>query len=470
VTNRRTVLLVVLSALLVGCVNQQHRPAAATAAADLEDCGSQEGPSDSGGPRVPDGVYHHCLELELPLANGEAARVSIGVLSDRAEDPLEDRELIVYHPGGPGLATLPVLFGDAPGVDLARFSVLAWDGVTSSRGGQGACGEVSATFGTQRAMGEPATDATRVAAECVGPGRGSRGARAAADELEAVRRALGVESFHFLARSYGTAIAETYLLAYPQRVDRVVLDGPLALGVMWQDRIEALEGAVDRVLPLLLASCRPPSCGAGVAGVVGQPGGYDALRAELVDAAPTVGSSQLTLSPTIVDQATLLAMRDRSYWQPYFDAVGEALEGDASALWTLGERYYSGVDRGAFYASICVDIDHPDAVDGYESAAAPLMAMLSELAPCASSAWTPPTDPRPATQDAPDVLVLASPWDVVTPAALVAHADPGFGGSWYCETAVVGHTSSSDGEATAAMLRFLQEGVDPDRIEGCIAL
>lgn len=67
----------------------------------------------------------------------------------------------------------------------------------------------------------------------------------ATQDLEAVRQALGVSSFDLIGISYGTRVAQQYLMHYPDAVRSVVLDGvvpnPLVLG---EDFAQNLEDAL----------------------------------------------------------------------------------------------------------------------------------------------------------------------------------------------------------------------------------
>lgn len=50
-------------------------------------------------------------------------------------------------------------------------------------------------------------------------------ADARADDVEALRQALGAERVNVLAFSYGTEVARNLFRRYPRSIDRVVLDG-----------------------------------------------------------------------------------------------------------------------------------------------------------------------------------------------------------------------------------------------------
>ncbi|BBF98809.1 MULTISPECIES: alpha/beta hydrolase [Pseudonocardia] len=63
----------------------------------------------------------------------------------------------------------------------------------------------------------------------LGPMAGTLGAQSAAGDLEAVRRALGVDRWSLYGQSYGTLFAQAYAEQYPRAVRSVVLDSALPL-------------------------------------------------------------------------------------------------------------------------------------------------------------------------------------------------------------------------------------------------
>ena len=68
---------------------------------------------------------------------------------------------------------------------------------------------------------------TALAAECaasLGPQRDFYSTHEHAEDLEAVRQALGVDKVALWGTSYGTKLALAYALAHPDHVDRLLLD------------------------------------------------------------------------------------------------------------------------------------------------------------------------------------------------------------------------------------------------------
>lgn len=385
--------------------------------------------------------------------------LQVGVVAERGDRPFEDRTVLIYHPGGPGMSPVDRLLADPPAVDLSLFTLVSWDGATASST-PGSCGSDESRFATDRSRERLARLVLAAAQDCFrGFGADSSfGAATAAAELDVVRAAIDVDRVDLLTHSYGTAIAEAYLNAYPTRVRRAVLDGPLALEVPWLSRLQAVDGALEEVSTRLFASCGVGGCGEGLADLVMR-GGYQAIRAEFTDDPPLVGTSSVPMTATMLDQATLLALRGEDSWVPYLGALEAALDGEARDLWTMGEQYVFGVDRVVFYGSLCVDLELPRSVEGFQIRGGPLLeTYATELALCSDLGLAAQPTESTASEWESDVLVVASRFDPLTPAALLDHAPILSDRSSVCTTDVLGHTSFGDADVGDLVREFLRTG------------
>jgi pimeloyl-ACP methyl ester carboxylesterase len=79
------------------------------------------------------------------------------------------------------------------------------------------------------------------------PGVHSYTTRDSADDLEAVRKAVGVDRVVLFGVSYGTKVVQAYAKRYPAHVESLVLDSPVQLGG-WDFYERSSYAAVDRVL------------------------------------------------------------------------------------------------------------------------------------------------------------------------------------------------------------------------------
>jgi pimeloyl-ACP methyl ester carboxylesterase len=474
---KRAIALIVLAAIVVvACGDQAPSAPTSVNGSALVACGTAGDQGQGGG--APNGspldfgaaapMHRFCMHLVLSWTKGWSQEVQVVAYSSKASDPLVGRKLLVYQLGGPGLSTAPLASGDAIDVDPSTYTVLTWYGTISGNGG-GACGPESTKYLEDRRPADFEVAAKKAAAECLPSAAfGSPsdiGAWAAADELEHIRAALGVDQFDMLMFSYGTAIAQTYLQVHPEHIRRAVLDAPLGMDVAWTDRVAAVGTALEADSNALAMACDGEACRAALKGV--DPSrAYDTLRQAVLARQPLIGSSTLVLTGTMFDVASELALRSHDSWLGWSQAVEQALAGDGSMLWRVGENIYAGLDWPVFYRSICADIAHPDSAAGYRIGDKPLLfAYTSELAPCA---WFPAGVPRVAAPGAasgpgshPSMLVVASAADPVAPVAIV-DASPFLRTGVLCSTNVVGHTSFGDPDVKKAVIAFLSDGTGAD--------
>jgi pimeloyl-ACP methyl ester carboxylesterase len=82
------------------------------------------------------------------------------------------------------------------------------------------------------------------------------------EDIEAVRRKLGVDKIALIAVSYGTKVAEAYALKYPQRVERLILDS-----ILVPEGPDAFSRDETVAIPRVLAG----ACGTGCAAFSADP-------------------------------------------------------------------------------------------------------------------------------------------------------------------------------------------------------
>jgi pimeloyl-ACP methyl ester carboxylesterase len=102
----------------------------------------------------------------------------------------------------------------------------------------------------------------------------------AVEDLEAIRRYLGMEQLHLYGESYGTQYVQTYAAAHPERVASLILDGVVDLTVDVLDYYVEGAQAHDDALIATLADCTTDeTCAADAAG--DGLAAYDALASRL---------------------------------------------------------------------------------------------------------------------------------------------------------------------------------------------
>ena len=266
----------------------------------------------------------------------------------------------------------------------------------------------------------------------VDPARlGEYGSAEIAEDIDTIRRDLGIDRIALYAESYGTLAAQRYAVAHPDHLSALVLDGTIDLAEP-TDRswVEATRG-FDDVLRRTLASCRSiAACRFNDASV------WDDVFHSLA-IAPASASYADTDGRVTGWQVTADLARE-SLIDAMYDRVGRMLAlrslaaADAGDWVPLARLVYSGsvstvrstVSDFAYYATSCAD----RVVDGADTDAAAYLDALRHspladtpaagvyLSSAACHAW-----PVPPAASPPDAVPTRASFPVVL---LAASADP----------------------------------------------
>ncbi|HET7169515.1 MAG TPA: alpha/beta fold hydrolase [Candidatus Limnocylindrales bacterium] len=261
-----------------------------------------------------------------------------------------------------------------------------------------------------------------------------------AEDIETIRLDLGVDRIALYGESYGTAIAQRYALAHPDRLDALILDGPLDISAPTDRTWAESTASFEATLAATFDACRadtdcaddmPDPDGAwrrtlaaldGRAEVAryadsaGDPTNWPVIRSAVVDS---------VLNGLYGETGRMLALRaiaaaDRGDWVPMARLVH-------AGLGTLEPSATSS--DFAYYATWCADrvVVPPDGGLGAYLRSAddaglttPPMADVY-LSGAACHAWPIPPGPLPAStlpagSDFP-VVILTAAADPITPAA-----------------------------------------------------
>jgi pimeloyl-ACP methyl ester carboxylesterase len=168
-----------------------------------------------------------CGTVDVPL--DRSGRVP-GTLSLRVEIlPAQGprRGVMFLVAGGPGQASAGAFdLGEPESAEYMRvlfpgYTLVAFDNRGTGRSGLISCPALQATL---IATAEQFAALARDCAAIIGPTREFYATRDHAEDIEAVRRALGFEKIGLYGVSYGTKLALAYALAHPGAVERMLLD------------------------------------------------------------------------------------------------------------------------------------------------------------------------------------------------------------------------------------------------------
>ena len=198
-----------------------------------------------------------CATLPVPLDRASSTPETVALHVERLPSGGERlRRVMLLVAGGPGQASAQVFNLGSPftaGSLQAQFpnhTIVAFDPRGTGRSGLLRCPALEGSFAGRLVHEHVAECAAKI-----GPRRRFFTTRDHADDIEAVRAALGVDRIGIWGTSYGTKLAQAYAVLYPTRVERLLLDSALPL-----EGPELLGGHRLRALPAGLAAL----CAGGV--------------------------------------------------------------------------------------------------------------------------------------------------------------------------------------------------------------
>jgi len=425
--------------------------AAALAAliASVPAVGASAAPSSKPCHRLP--INHsRCLRIAVPLDRSGVLPGTISLFV-RIEPPRSGTAdgTILALAGGPGQAAAPLL--ERFMAALPRSVLRSHRLVTFDQRGTGGSGRLTCSSGRRSISGsaplealDPEQPVLRAVAACaarLGPARAHYATADSVADVEAVRAALGIDRLTLWGTSYGTKVALDYAAAYPQHVDRLLLDSvaPPA-GIDPFDRITI--GSMRRVMRTICAGrcrgfTRDPATDLDV---LAQRLARGPLRGRWVDGGG--GSEPMQIAqPRLI--GLLLAGDFSPAWRALLPAaIHAARSGDPALLLRLAMVAGSpsgstgGISDALFLATHCEDGSVPWApgtpIAGRAAAIAAALAAIppAQLAPfgaegvralggadlCRTWPESPIVQPRLPLPDVP-TLILSGALDLRTPRA-----------------------------------------------------
>jgi pimeloyl-ACP methyl ester carboxylesterase len=166
-----------------------------------------------------------CTTVTVPLDRSGATPGTVSLHVEELPAPGKPRGVLFFVAGGPGQASSGTFQLGASAVDwrgqFPGYTLVAFDNRGTGKSGVLRCPELQANPFASGARGQA------LVAKCateIGPSRAFYSTRDHADDIDAVRQALGVEKIALWGTSYGTQLSVAYALTYPSHVDRLLLD------------------------------------------------------------------------------------------------------------------------------------------------------------------------------------------------------------------------------------------------------
>lgn len=385
-----------------------------------------------------------CGTLDVPVsyADPDAGTLRLRVSQARAADTDEETSVLVVLPSDLGTSSfrdIASLARSLPEELLQTYRIVTFD----VRGTGDSFPVHCVQPGTATAMLGMAVDPTsqvgadqlnaiarQLTFDCgdtIGPPLTQLNSTNSADDIDAIRSALGVSAVHVLASGDAATIGATYVHRYPGRVSGAVLDSPA-------DPLESLSGrairsaeAAERLLDDFAASCRADrtSCPLGDdprATIEQVTQEYAARFLSADDWSMTGGSVLMTL---------LEVLPDREAWPSLASAIAAFADGDAEPLAHLLESALGGGSMDALLSARILYMCNDSAERLDEESLSAAVAQARESAPLFGpfrvalagwcSAWPAPDNTLESLtgSGAPPVIVIGS---VTSPAHPYADA------------------------------------------------
>ena len=306
-------------------------------------------------------VEAECAALRVPLDRSGAVPGAVRLRVARYSPP-SHRPTLLYLSGGPGGAGVQefsdVLF-EVGGLSK-RFDLVSYD--QRGTGGSG----VLRCRALERDARLRSTAAGEDCAGRLGARRAFYTTRDSVEDIEAVRKELGVEKLTLFGISYGTKLALAYARVHPEHVERIALDS-----VLEPDDADAFGREPYQAMASTLAALCPDRC----RGVTADPAGDLARLADRLRAAPLHGTTYGPGGRRHAGTLTALALSDLMFDSDYNPAIRAGIpvgvraaldRGDAAPLLRLADAAAqlsrvppARVFSAARYATVCEETPLP---------------------------------------------------------------------------------------------------------------
>ena len=310
----------------------------------------------------PEYSSRECARIEVPLDYDDpsGATIELELLKNEADRPSQRVGSLVVNPGGPGApGTSYADFDDALGQPLRdRFDIIGFDPRGTGSSSPVDCltdAQLDAYIATDPDPDTPAevTDfmgwANRLGQGCEkksGPLADHVSTHEAARDMDVIRAVLDEETLTYFGASYGTKLGATYADTFPERSGRLVLDGAVDVSLDFRESsIQQAEG-FEVALGAYLDDCiEEGSCYLGDTRA-------EALRTIKefladVEAEPIrVGDRELAIGNAFY--GIVVTLYNQDYWDYLTQALGAAIDGDATALLFLADQYSSRNEDGTY--------------------------------------------------------------------------------------------------------------------------
>ncbi len=388
-----------------------------------------------------------CTTVEVPLdydaPDGEVIELAVLRLPATGGDRIGS---LLVNPGGPGVSGTEYARSGPVNEGVAeRFDIVGFDprGVGDSAPidclDDAALDDFLETDGSPDNAAEITQLQEQVAAFVAGCTDRSAemlphvGTADVARDLDVLRSVLGDPLLNYRGASYGSEIGAAYAELFPDRVGRLVLDGPVDPTLTGEQFLLGQARGVERALTAYLQSCAAEEdCPLGESGAEARSTLTDLLA--VIDAAPLPTEDDdrpLTQSLAVLGIVVPLYLNPDEGYLLLDLAFERALAGDGTALLFLADEYLKRNSDGTFRGNLhevfsavnCIDRPFAMAIEeivagvtAFEDAS-PILGPSLAWGGLVCADWpVPPAEPAPVTATgANPILVVGTTGDMATP-------------------------------------------------------
>jgi len=317
--------------------------------------------------RPTSGVQLDCAKYDADLdpVNGGSGPLSIGVVRARSSQTPHDAGPLVFTTGSdmPSSIQLPVWLAAAGADVLATHPIVAVD-----RRGIGMSSPIDCRDHADRqemrnqaqfhggddpvaGLSDVANTATSTCTDALAPGASTYDNSHAASDIERLRSLWDVPALALVGIGNGAQVALTYAAARPDRVARLILDSPIALGVSAEDAAEQRAKGQQAALDAFAAQCIAVNCPLG-------PDPKGAVSALLADARTGRGPAGASVAEVAGAIAVALGYPTGgrvAATTSLAGALAAARSGDPNQLNTLIARADTVADSDGQFVNSCGD-------------------------------------------------------------------------------------------------------------------
>jgi pimeloyl-ACP methyl ester carboxylesterase len=380
-----------------------------------------------------------------PAAGGPT--FDIAVIRARSADQRDRIGSLLVNPGGPGgsgvdlaiFQSLGPAFGGLPADVVQRFDIVGFDPRGVSRSSPVKCipdEDLDSTFGYEP---DPADQAEfdglvalnkRIAENCGAKYSSTLhlfSTEQAAQDMDAVRAAVGDPKMTYLGYSYGTLLGATYAQLHPDNIRALVLDGAVDPR---QDTVAASESQAkgfERAFGNFTEWCAANASRCPIA-----PDARAAVTTALDKArsSPVAGSDGREATAGWLFYAIVSSLYTEEGWQQLASAIAELETGDPDEVFRLADAYAERRDDGTYSnlfdansAVNCADEDAPPSLEQIRQfqsqwrAKYPLFGAPLAVGMITCALWPGKRDPVPTgrANGAPPIVVVGTTGDPATP-------------------------------------------------------